>query len=485
MRPAGGSAGPGTLYLVDGNAPVPPRLPRHPRPGHQPRPAHERHLRLHHHAAQARARTRSPTHIGDPLRPAGDARSATSSTPSTRPTGREDGRRPRGAASLRAPGVRGAADADPRGARLRGRRRRSPPSPDRRWQKGWRVVVVSGDKDLLQLVSDEVTVLNPGREGMGADALRPGQGVEEKWGVPPERIVDVLALVGDSVDNIPGVAGIGDKGARDLVREFGARGGRARERGQGEAGRLPRGAARATGRTPSSRSSSSPCAPTCPSPSTSRRCGARSRTGPPPTPSSRSSSSRPSPRSTRPRPTPAAADHRAAPRREDDLEALVAEARPAGRVSRSASSAPRAEPMRAQAPGPRPRWARRAAPPTCPSATRRSTCRRPAAASEALERAAAAPRGRRRSASSRPTPSATSSLLGARRGARGAGWTFDALVASYLLDPGRRAYSLDDLAVEFVGERRAAGADGVAGAERVGRSPPARPRARRPSSSCA
>ncbi len=46
--------------------------------------------------------------------------------------------------------------------------------------------------------------------------------VEEKWGVPPERIVDVLALVGDSVDNVPGVAGIGDKGARDLVREFGS-----------------------------------------------------------------------------------------------------------------------------------------------------------------------------------------------------------------------------------------------------------------------
>ena len=41
--------------------------------------------------------------------------------------------------------------------------------------------------------------------------------VEEKWGVPPERIVDVLALVGDSVDNIPGVAGIGDKGARASV----------------------------------------------------------------------------------------------------------------------------------------------------------------------------------------------------------------------------------------------------------------------------
>jgi DNA polymerase I len=82
------------------------------------------------------------------------------------------------------------------------------------------VVVVSGDKDLLQLVGPRVTVLNPGREGAGStryDAKR----VEEKFGVPPERVVDVLALVGDAVDNVPGVAGIGGKGARDLVREFG------------------------------------------------------------------------------------------------------------------------------------------------------------------------------------------------------------------------------------------------------------------------
>ncbi len=86
--------------------------------------------------------------------------------------------------------------------------------------RGMSVVVVSGDKDLLQLVGPRVTVLNPGREGAGStryDAKR----VEEKFGVPPERVVDVLALVGDAVDNVPGVAGIGEKGARDLVREFG------------------------------------------------------------------------------------------------------------------------------------------------------------------------------------------------------------------------------------------------------------------------
>ena len=86
---------------------------------------------------------------------------------------------------------------------------------------GHRVVVVSGDKDLLQLVNDQVLVLNPGREGTGA-TLYDRKLVEEKFGAPPERVVDVLALVGDAVDNVPGVPGIGDKGARDLVKEFGS-----------------------------------------------------------------------------------------------------------------------------------------------------------------------------------------------------------------------------------------------------------------------
>ncbi|HET7746707.1 MAG TPA: DNA polymerase I [Vicinamibacteria bacterium] len=86
---------------------------------------------------------------------------------------------------------------------------------------GHKVIVVSGDKDLLQLVSDGILVLNPGREGAGA-ILYDAKLVEEKFGVPPEHVVDVLALVGDAVDNVPGVPGIGEKGARDLVREFGS-----------------------------------------------------------------------------------------------------------------------------------------------------------------------------------------------------------------------------------------------------------------------
>jgi DNA polymerase I len=87
--------------------------------------------------------------------------------------------------------------------------------------QGLAVVVVSGDKDLLQMVTSDILVLNPGREGMGSTLYDTAK-VTEKWGVPPTQVVDVMALVGDAVDNVPGVPGIGDKGARDLVREFGS-----------------------------------------------------------------------------------------------------------------------------------------------------------------------------------------------------------------------------------------------------------------------
>ncbi len=87
--------------------------------------------------------------------------------------------------------------------------------------RGHEVVVVSSDKDLLQLVGEHVKVLSPGREG-GPAVLYDRDQVIAKWGVPPERIGDVLALVGDAVDNVPGVPGIGEKGARDLVAQYGS-----------------------------------------------------------------------------------------------------------------------------------------------------------------------------------------------------------------------------------------------------------------------
>lgn len=87
-------------------------------------------------------------------------------------------------------------------------------------QQGLATYVVSGDKDLLQLVSAATKVYNPRRAGEAVEVLDPA-GVEEKLGVPPERVVDYLALAGDSSDNVPGVPGIGPKGAVALLKEFG------------------------------------------------------------------------------------------------------------------------------------------------------------------------------------------------------------------------------------------------------------------------
>ncbi len=88
---------------------------------------------------------------------------------------------------------------------------------------GLQAVIVSGDKDFYQLIGEGIALLNPGRGGQAA--------VEEQWvdrsnaserlGVPPERVVDYLALVGDTSDNIPGVKGIGDKTAVQLLETYG------------------------------------------------------------------------------------------------------------------------------------------------------------------------------------------------------------------------------------------------------------------------
>jgi DNA polymerase-1 len=83
--------------------------------------------------------------------------------------------------------------------------------------EGYQVFVVSSDKDMLQLVNDKVCVLNPPKDNLICDADK----VEEILGVRPEQVIDVMALRGDSIDNIPGAPGIGDKGSVDLIKRFG------------------------------------------------------------------------------------------------------------------------------------------------------------------------------------------------------------------------------------------------------------------------
>ena len=94
---------------------------------------------------------------------------------------------------------------------------------DRAAAGGLQAVIVSGDKDFYQLIGPSVALLNPGRGGQAA--------VEEQWvdlsnaserlGVPPTQVVDFLALVGDTSDNIPGVKGVGDKTALQLLQTYG------------------------------------------------------------------------------------------------------------------------------------------------------------------------------------------------------------------------------------------------------------------------
>jgi DNA polymerase-1 len=83
---------------------------------------------------------------------------------------------------------------------------------------GFDVVVVTMDKDFFQLVHDGLRVFNPRDEGTWYDA----PGVKEKFGVTPDQVVDVMALMGDTIDNIKGVPGIGEKGAKELIGKYGS-----------------------------------------------------------------------------------------------------------------------------------------------------------------------------------------------------------------------------------------------------------------------
>jgi len=84
---------------------------------------------------------------------------------------------------------------------------------------GMSVVIASSDKDFDQLVSDRIGLLNPGDK---TGAVWTAEHVRERTGVRPDQIVDWLSMVGDSVDNIPGVPGVGAKTAASLLQQFGS-----------------------------------------------------------------------------------------------------------------------------------------------------------------------------------------------------------------------------------------------------------------------
>lgn len=85
-------------------------------------------------------------------------------------------------------------------------------------EHGHEVFIVSNDKDMMQLVTPHVKILNPQKDNLILDPEK----VTEVLGVPPEKVIDVMALRGDTIDNIPGAPGIGDKGSVELIVEFGS-----------------------------------------------------------------------------------------------------------------------------------------------------------------------------------------------------------------------------------------------------------------------
>ncbi len=84
------------------------------------------------------------------------------------------------------------------------------------------VLIVSNDKDMMQLVGKNVRTLRTGSGGAKADIIVDEKKVEEILGVPPEKVIDLMALLGDTVDNIPGAKGIGEKGATELIQKYGS-----------------------------------------------------------------------------------------------------------------------------------------------------------------------------------------------------------------------------------------------------------------------
>jgi DNA polymerase-1 len=325
--------------------------------------------------------------------------------------------------------------------------------------QGLKVVVVSADKDLLQLVTDDVVVLNPGREGSGSTVLD-RKAVEEKWGVPPERIVDVLALVGDAVDNVPGVPGIGDKGARDLVREFGPV-----ESVLEHADEVKRAAYREGLKTHRGDALLSKQLVTLHTDAPVALALDAWRRQEPDRAAAhalfKELEFQALAREYAPDAAPAVAAENRLVTTRPEVEAVVAEARKAERVALGVVvTSPQA--MRAEALGVALSWAPglSAYVPLAHSSIDLPQALGRRGALDALRPLLEDAGVRKASAHAK-----RDRVVLERLGVRVATLAFDALIASYLLDPGRRAYALEDLAMEHLGERRPPGTDGVAAAD--------------------
>ena len=89
-------------------------------------------------------------------------------------------------------------------------------------KEGLDTYIVSGDKDFMQLMNEHIFLYAPGTRKSPNPIIYDPVKVEERWGVPPEKIIDLLGLMGDSSDNVPGVAGVGEKTAVRLIKEYGS-----------------------------------------------------------------------------------------------------------------------------------------------------------------------------------------------------------------------------------------------------------------------
>ena len=89
-------------------------------------------------------------------------------------------------------------------------------------KQGLKTFIVSGDKDFMQLINNHISMYSPGTRKSPTPIIYTPEKVEEKWGIPPNKIIDLLGLMGDSADNIPGVAGVGEKTAVKLLKKYGS-----------------------------------------------------------------------------------------------------------------------------------------------------------------------------------------------------------------------------------------------------------------------